>query len=685
MDLINRELSWLAFNERVLQEAMDPKVPIIERMHFLGIYSNNLDEFFRVRVANIRRMILVHKKQVDGYKGTPNELYNEIRKTVMKQQVKFELAYQNAVKELEDKNIYHIDETSLSTSQKKELNIYFNSSLKHAVIPIMLDKKTPFPRLKDSGIYLAVRMVSHKHKKTKFALILIPSEFPRFYRIKEDNKEYVILLDDIIRLNLKNIFSIFNYDTVEAYTFKFTRDAELDLDDDISVSFLEKIEKSLKQRKKGKPVRFVYDEKMPKDLMDHLLKALNLKFGINTIPGGKYHNFKDFISFPTFERADFINKPQPPLIHPAFENQKSLIKTILEQDVLLHFPYQRFDYVVDLLREAAIDPKVSSIKINIYRVARNSQIMNALLAALYNGKRVTVILELQARFDEENNLYWANMLKENGANVIYGVQDLKVHSKLLQITRLNNRQEQLITYVGTGNFNERSALVYSDLGLFTSNILISREVKKVFRLLENNHERGIFTQLMVSPFNTRKKIVSLIDQEIVNAKKKLPAMIRIKMNNLTDSKMIEKLYEASQAGVQIEMIIRGICCLIPGLKGKSDNIKVISIVDRYLEHCRFMIFHNNGKKIYYISSADWMERNLDKRIEVGCPILKKEIQKEIDVIFEYQWKGNVKARMIRKDLKNVFRKSEGKPFHAQVELYKHYLKISKLQGENPED
>jgi len=684
MDLINRELSWLAFNERVLQEAMDPRVPIIERMHFLGIYSNNLDEFFRVRVANIRRMILVHKKQVDGYKGTPNELYNEIRKTVMKQQVKFELAYQNAVNELKAENIFHIDEHSANASQKNELNVYFNSEIKHAVIPVMLDKQTPFPRLRDSGIYLAVRMHSKQTKKTKFALILIPSEFPRFYRIKEATKEFVILLDDIIRLNLKNIFSIFQFDKIEAFTFKFTRDAELDLDDDISVSFLEKIEKSLKQRKKGKPVRFVYDDKMPKDLMDHLLKALNLKFGVNTIPGGKYHNFKDFISFPSFGKAEFLYKPQPPLIHPKFENQKSLIKTILDQDVLLHYPYQRFDYVVDLLREAAIDPKVTSIKINIYRVARNSQVMNALLAALYNGKTVTVNLELQARFDEENNLYWANLLKENGAIVIYGVQDLKVHSKLLQITRKNNRTEQLITYVGTGNFNEKSSLVYSDLGLFTSNILISREVKKVFRLLENNHERGIFNQLMVSPFNSRKKFVSLIDQEIKNARKKLPALIRIKLNNLTDRKMIEKLYEASQAGVKIEMIIRGICCLIPGLKGKSDNIKVISIVDRYLEHSRFMIFQNNGKKIYYITSADWMERNLDKRIEVGCPILQKDIQDEIDIIFDFQWRGSVKSRLIRKDLKNVYRKSDGKPFHAQLELYKHYKQLSNKLSDNPD-
>lgn len=672
MELINRELSWLAFNERVLQEAMDPKVPIVERMRFLGIYSNNLDEFFRVRVANIRRIIGVQKKEIAGFSGTPTELYNEIRKTVMKQQLKFESTYQQLLSELEKHSIFHVDDTNCSGTMLVELSNYFNTKLKHAIVPIILEKSTPFPRLKDSSIYLAVRMLSENKKTVKFALIKIPSEFPRFYRIKEGEKEYVLLLDDIIRLHLKNIFSIFTFDTVEAYTFKFTRDAELNLDDDLAFTLIEKIEKSLKQRKKGKPVRFVYDEKMPKDLLDHLLKSLNLKFGINTIPGGKYHNFKDFMSFPSFEHPEFLYPAQPPVNHPDLEGQKSLIKTILAKDILLHFPYQRFDYVVDVLREAAIDPKVTFIKINVYRVAAHSQIMNALMAAVLNGKNVTVVLELQARFDEENNVFWANNLRENGAKVIYGVQDLKVHSKLMQITRVSNRQEQLITYVGTGNFNEKTALIYSDISLLTANITISREVKKVFRLLENNLDRGIFKELIVSPFNTRRKFNALIDQEIAFAKKDLPASIRIKINNLTDPKLIDKLYEASQAGVKIQMIIRGICGLVPGVKGMSENIKVISLVDRYLEHARFFIFRNNGNPIYYISSADWMERNLDKRIEVACPIVDPKIQLEIDTVFNYQWKGSVKVREIRKDLKNTYRRQKAKPFHAQVELYNYY-------------
>jgi polyphosphate kinase len=383
------------------------------------------------------------------------------------------------------------------------------------------------------------------------------------------------------------------------------------------------------------------------------------------------------MSFPSFEHPEFLYPAQPPVNHPDLEGQKSLIKTILAKDVLLHFPYQRFDYVVDVLREAAIDPKVTFIKINVYRVAAHSQIMNALMSAVLNGKNVTVVLELQARFDEENNVFWANNLRENGAKVIYGVQDLKVHSKLMQITRVSNRQEQLITYVGTGNFNEKTALIYSDISLLTANIAISREVKKVFRLLENNLDRGIFKELIVSPFNTRRKFNALIDQEIAFAKKDLPASIRIKINNLTDPKLIDKLYEASQAGVKIQMIIRGICGLVPGVKGMSENIKVISLVDRYLEHARFFIFRNNGNPIYYISSADWMERNLDKRIEVACPIVDPKIQLEIDTVFNYQWKGSVKVREIRKDLKNTYRRPKAKPFHAQVELYNYYKNKAK--------
>jgi polyphosphate kinase len=677
MKIVNRELSWLSFNERVLQEALDEKVPLIERIRFLGIYSNNMDEFYRVRVANIRRMLSFRKPKMAGFNGNAEELYKEIRRVVLKQQEKFEFAYQEILAGLKLVGILQLNEKTVTEVQKRELANYFHKELKHAIFPIMLNKKDAFPRLRDYAIYLAVK-INLKGSASRYSLIQVPSSLSRFYTMKEDDCQYVLIQDDIIRLHLHEIFAIYNFTSIEAYTFKFTRDAELDLDDDLSLSFFEKVEKGIKQRKKGAPVRFVYDETMPKDLLEYLLKALGLSRGINTIPGGRYHNFKDFINYPDFNLPALQYPKQPPCEHPLMENAHSLLDLIAQQDIFLYFPYQKFDYIVDLLREAAIDPNVKHIKINIYRVAKNSQIMNALLAAVFNGKEVTVIMELQARFDEENNLYWSNRLRENGAKVIHGAANLKVHSKMIQISRYKDKKEQLFSYVGTGNFNEKSAKIYTDFALLTSDKSISNEIKKVFGLLENNLDRMVFRHLIVSPINTRRKIYKLIDTEIGNAKIGKAAGIKIKLNNLTDLSLIEKLYEASAAGVKIEMIIRGICCLKTNIKGLSENITVISIVDRYLEHGRMLIFENAGDPLFYILSADFMERNIDYRIEVGVPIYCKTIQEDLSRVFDFQWKGSVKSRLITGDLKNVYRKTNLAPFHAQVETYKHYLALSQM-------
>jgi polyphosphate kinase len=682
MNLINRELSWLSFNERVLQEAIDPNVPLTERMRFLGIYSNNLDEFFRVRVANLKRVMEFKNEKIQGFKGSAEELYVEIRKVVMKQQELFESAYQQIKHEFEAHQVQVIDETTLDLHELAQLDFFFHDKLKHAIFPILLDKKRALPKLRDYAIYLGVKITSKT--RVRYALIQIPTEYTRFFTLKQNEGQKVILMDDIIRLYLLEIFSVFKPTDVEAYTFKFTRDAELDLDDDLSLSFFEKIEKSLKQRKKGEPVRFVYDAKMPNDLLQFLLQQLDLKKGVNTIPGGRYHNFKDFMRFPDFGNPEFRFEAQQPVAHPLLQRSKSIIQTILKRDILLHFPYQQFDHVIDLLREASLDPKVKEVKINIYRVAKNSEVMNALLACIFNGKQVTVVFELQARFDEENNLWWSNRLKDFGANVIYGLQNLKVHSKLLQIKRINEGKVQYITYVGTGNFNEGTATIYTDLALLTANKDISAEVSRVFGLLENNLERHTFRYLMVSPFNTRRKLMALIDREIKFAKAKKPAWMRIKINNLTDVKLIEKLYAASKAGVKIEMIIRGICCLKPGVKGLSENITAISIVDRYLEHARFVIFGNGGTPETYISSADWMERNLDQRIEVGAKILDPQIQAEIALIFDYQWRGSVKARSISANYKNLYSKRDLPPFHAQQQLFAHYKQLSEQIAQNTE-
>ena len=677
MKIVNRELSWLSFNERVLQEALDEKVPLIERMRFLGIYSNNMDEFYRVRVANIRRMLSFRKQKIAGFNGNAEQLYKEIRRVVLKQQEKFEFAYQEILAGLKLFGIVQLNEKTVTDIQKKELASYFHKELKHAIFPIMLNKKDAFPRLRDYAIYLAVK-INLKGSASRYSLIQVPSALSRFYTMKEGDCQYVLIQDDIIRLHLNEIFSIYNFTSIEAYTFKFTRDAELDLDDDLSLSFFEKVEKGIKQRKKGAPVRFVYDETMPKDLLEYLLKALGLSRGINTIPGGRYHNFKDFINYPVFDLPALQYPKQAPCEHPLLENANSLLDLIAKQDLFLYFPYQKFDYIVDLLREAAIDPNVKHIKINIYRVAKNSQIMNALLAAIFNGKDVTVVMELQARFDEENNLYWSNRLRENGAKVIHGAANLKVHSKMIQISRYKGKKEHLFSYVGTGNFNEKSAKIYTDFALLTSDKAISNEIKKVFGLLENNLDRMVFRHLIVSPINTRRKIYKLIDTEIGNAKMGKASGIKIKLNNLTDLSLIEKLYEASAAGVKIEIIIRGICCLKTNSKGLSENITVISIVDRYLEHARMLIFENAGDPLFYILSADFMERNIDYRIEVGVPIYCKTIQEDLSRAFNFQWKGSVKSRLITGDLKNVYRKTKLAPFHAQVETYKHYLALSQM-------
>jgi polyphosphate kinase len=684
MGYINRELSWLSFNERVLQEASDPNVPLVERMRFLGIYSNNMDEFYRVRVANIKRMITLQNKKVDGFRGTTQELYDEIRTVVLRQQRMFETTYSQIMETLEKDGIYQLDENSVDAEERKELSAYFKKEILHNVVPIILDKKTAFPRLRDRAIYLAVRMEWDSKSKVRFALLEIPSSIPRFYTFSSSGKDGMILVDDIVRLHLEELFPIFTFDTIEAYTFKFTRDAELNLDDDVSMSLIEKMEKSIKQRKKGEPVRLVFDHRMPEDLLDLLLRHLNLKSGLNTIPGGKYHNFKDFMKFPDFGNPDYLFEKQHAQPHPDLEGHRSLIKQIQRKDILLHFPYQRFDYVVDLIREAAIDPKVTSIKINVYRVANNSQVMNALINAVSNGKEVTVVLELQARFDEENNLYWAERLKDYGAKVLYGYQGLKIHSKLMQIRRVSEKKESLITYVGTGNFNERSANVYTDLGLLTVDRKIALEVQHVFNMMEQSLHHHTFRHLLVSPVNARRRLVHLIQNEIKVAEKGGEARIQLKLNNLVDSKMIDKLYEASNAGVKIQLIVRGICCLIPKVKGKSENIQVISIVDRYLEHSRFMIFHNHGKPLYFISSADWMERNLDKRIEVGTPIFDEDIQQELSAIFQIQWKDTVKARIVDKNQRNKYKKPEGEPVHSQQELWDYYTEKGRTITEKEE-
>jgi len=677
--LINRDISWLYFNNRVLQEAANQEVPLVERARFLGIFSNNLDEFFRVRVATIRRMTSWRKEAIAELHEDPKVLLNRIQDIVIKQQDKFYRIYKNLLKEFEKENVFMLDENDLSEKHLEYIKTFFRQRVRPSLVPIMLSNKREFPRLKDKTIYLAVKIHNKEGKeKSIYALIEVPSEvLPRIIELpKEDNKRHIILLDDIIRVGLPNIFAAFQYDYIEAFTIKITRDAELDISEDISESFLNKIRQSIQNRKIGSATRFIYDENIPKDLLNYIIDRSQIEKRDNVIPGGRYHNFKDFIGFPDVGTAKLRYTPLLPLEHPNFKNEVSLLNVILKKDVMLHFPFHAFYYVLDILREAAIKPTVTSIKMTLYRVASNSRVINALIVAAKNGKNVTVVIELQARFDEENNILWARRLEEEGVKVIFGVSGLKVHSKLILIKERVSKKNILYAHVGTGNFHEGTASTYTDLSLFTCNSNITNEVQKVFRFFKDNYKRSTYRSLFVSPTNTRRNFIKLIDYEIKNARNGEEAYIIIKINHIVDEEMIQHLYDASSAGVKIHLIVRGNCAIVPKIKGLSDNITITSVVDRFLEHTRIFAFCHGGNEKYYISSADWMARNLDSRIEVTTPILDKKIQQEIRDLLDIYLKDNVKARIVDSKGSNKFVKpDDGKLIRSQIEVYKYYQKL----------
>jgi polyphosphate kinase len=678
---INREISWLSFNERVLQEADDPSVPLLERVKFLGIFSSNRDEFFRVRVATVRRMEKMGKKAKLILGDDPVALFDKIQKSVISQQKKFDKIYDHLLKELERNNIFMINERQLSPEQGKFVRDYFEDNVSPTLAPIMLDTAPSFPYLNDKSVYLIVKLIRYdKEKKAKHALLEMPTNvLPRFIVLPrtEDKKHYIIFLEDVVRYCLDDVFSIFEYDTIEAHTVKMTRDAELEIDNDVSKSFVEKIERGLKKRKKGSPVRLTYDNEMPKETLAFLINKIKVLKEENLIAGGRYHNSRDFINFPKVGAADLRYKYQHPLNHPLLESNNSIIKTLREHDVLLMYPYQSYHYIIDCLREASIDPKVKSISITLYRVAQHSNIVNALINAIKNGKSVTVVVELQARFDEEANIFWANKLQEEGAKVIFGVPHLKVHTKLFLITRKENGKTINYAHIGSGNFNESTAGVYSDFSLLTANPEITDEIKKIFTFYDDNLKHGNYKHLLVAPFGMRKRFVKLIQTEIENKKAGKDAWIIIKLNNLVDEEMIARLYEASQAGVKIKLIIRGICSLVTEVPGVSDNIEAISIVDKYLEHARVFIFCNNGDEKYYISSADWMARNLDHRSEVAVPIIEKRLQQELRKIIDLQWADNTKARILNTRQDNKYKQNDGKiKLRAQDEIFKYYSSLS---------
>lgn len=675
-DLINREVSWLSFNERVLQEAQCSDVPLIERMKFLGIFSNNLDEFFRVRVATLFRLMEYDKGIKPYITEKPKKTIEKIHKIVQGYQIKFDLIFEQITNELKKEGILIVNEKNLCAEHAQFVRRLFRNKIGNALAPIMLKGIAKFPELTDRSIYLAVKLskklIPDVHE---YALIEIPTEdFNRFIQLPSiDDKKYIILLDDAIRFCLDQVFAIFPYDTFDAYTIKITRDAELDVDNDIAESLLEKISKGVMNRRKGEPVRFVFDSEIAPDLLQYIVDNLDLDEDDNLIAGGRYHNFRDFIGFPNLGGTHLVNEALPPIPIPRLEKASSILMEISKRDFALHYPYQSFTYYIQMLREAAIDPKVRSIKITLYRVATESKVVRALINAAQNGKEVTALVELRARFDEKANIHWSRKMEEAGIKVIFGVHGLKIHSKMTLITREEGGKLVNYSTLSTGNFHEGNANLYTDFNIFTADKRITNEVEKVFTFLEFNYKSFNYKHLLVAPFNMRRKLYTLIDTEIANAQQKLPAYIYCKINNIVDEEIIRKLYQASNAGVQIKMVVRGICSLIPGIKGMSENIEVVSIVDRFLEHSRIFIFCNNNDEQYYISSADWMTRNLDYRVEVASVIYDPEIRAELKSVVLAALKDNVKARILDAKLSNGFKKVKGKTnYRSQIELHNYY-------------
>ena len=683
---IDREKSWLAFNARVLQEAADENVPLLDRLRFLGIFSNNLDEFFRVRYAAIRRMTLekIDTKPMLG-DISAEQLLKDITEIVIEHQSESLRILNDIEKKLEKQGIYIINEMQINKDQETFIKDFFTQKVSPELVTIMLNDLVEFPLIKDTSGYLAVKLVMNKNKsglisqllndkEIRYAIVEIPKTINRFVVLPStSDKQYIILLDDVIRYSLDHIFNIFDYESIDAHMIKITRDAQLEFDSDLSKSLIEKISYSVKERRVGEPVRFVYDQAIDKDTLEFFLNRMKIDSSDSIIPGGRYHNRRDYMDFPNLGRYDLLYKQNVPLPVQGLSLDGSMLQSIKEKDYLLHAPYQSFSYVIRFLREAALDPKVQSIKITLYRLSKNSQIVSSLINAAKNGKKVTVQIELQARFDEASNISYAEQMQEEGINLIFGVKGLKVHSKICLVERLEDDEIKKYGFVSTGNFSEASAKIYTDVTLFTSDSKILKDMSKVFEFFEVNYRVHRYKHLIVSPHYTRSRFVKLIDREIKNASEGKPAYINLKMNSLSDYKMIDKLYDASNVGVKIKLIIRGICCLVPGLKNYSENIEAISIVDNYLEHTRVFIFGNNNNPEVYISSADFMTRNIDARVEVTCPIYDEEIKQDLIDTFEIGWKANVKARLHSDKFENLYRKrGEDKVFRAQQEMYKHY-------------
>lgn len=677
---IDKELSWLSFNERVLQEAADKTVPLVERIRFLGIFSNNLDEFYKVRFSDVKRRILINRER--GGNDSSKHLLTRMQSKAFKLNQDFDNLYGEIILEMARRRIFLVNETQLDEAQQRWIVKYFHKEVLPHITPLLMkDDIDVLQFLKDEYAYIAVDL--KKGDDSHYALIEIPTDhLPRFVMVPEQKgkrRKTIILLDNIIRHCLDDIFrGFFDYDTLAGYAMKMTRDAEYDLSHEVEYSLLEQMSEGLSQRLTAMPVRFVYEHDMPQEMLQFLCEKLKISHYDSLLPGGRYHNFKDFIGFPNVGREYLENRPLPPMKCADFEGFPNAFDAIRAQDILLHYPYHSFEHITELVRQAAFDPKVVSIKINIYRVAKDSRLMNSLVDAVHNGKRVVVVVELQARFDEEANIEWSRVLTEAGVHVVFGTPGMKIHAKLLLITRREAGEFIRYAHIGTGNFHEKTARIYTDFSLLTADRELTTEVRNVFGYIENPFRPVKFNHLIVSPRNSRTQLYRLIDTEIANAKAGKKGAITLKVNNLVDRGLVNKLYAASTAGVQIKMIIRGMCSLVPGIEGLSDNIRIISIVDRFLEHPRVLITHNDGNPQVYISSADWMTRNIDHRIEVTAPVRDERLKQRMIDIINLQFTDTVKARVIDKEMSNRYvKRGNRKKVRSQLAIYDYLKNVEK--------
>ena len=673
---LNREISWLDFNARVLQEASDKKVPIIERLRFLGIFSNNLDEFFQVRYATVKRIAESEVDKDNGKNKNAINLLDQITSKVIKLQTKSSKILDSIQLSLKKEGIHFINENEVKQSQKEFLKDFFLREISPALVTIILSKRKKYD-FTDNKAFLITKMSFKKHGDIH-AIVEIPKNISRFVVLpKESKKQYIMLIDDIIRYHLKIIFSYYNYDSIDTHMVKITRDAEMDIDDiDMSKSYIKKISEYVRKRKYSNPVRLVYDKDISESTLDFIIKKLKITSNDSLIPGARYHQRRDYMGFPDLSRDDLLYKKKKPLNISNLNIEDNLLTQISKKDFLMYTPYHSFSYLVAFLRQSAIDPNVKSIKITLYRLSKNSNVISSLINAAKNGKKVLVQIELQARFDEENNIRIAEMLKLAGVELIFGVKGLKVHSKICLIERRDNNKKKFYGFISTGNFNESTAEVYTDYTLFTSNQGILKDVSKVFEFLKVNYKIQKYKHLIVSPHYTSSLLFSLIDNEIENSVNGKKSQIILKLNSLTSHRFVDKLYEASNSGVKIKLIVRGICCLIPNIENLSKNIEVISIVDKYLEHPRVYIFENGGDKKVYISSADLMTRNLDNRVEVACPIYQEDLKKQILDTIQISLNDNVKSRLINLNKQNEFVENKNKKVRSQWDTYDYFYRIN---------